>query len=113
MSHRDELLRILVERSLQKGDFTLASGQKSTYYINGKLTSLDSRGAYLTARIFLAMLADDVPEAVGGLTLGADGVGQCPKNPLDLSGKLRAGDSETVARLHDVLGLNKDGGSAR
>lgn len=72
MSHRDELLNILVHRSLQKGDFTLASGQKSTYYINGKLTTLDARGAYLVSRIFLAMITDDVPDAIGGLTLGAD-----------------------------------------
>ena len=72
MSHRDELLELLKTKSLQKGDFTLASGQKSTYYIDGKLSTLDARGAYLTARIFLAMLADDVPDAVGGLTLGAD-----------------------------------------
>ena len=72
MSHRDELLELLKTKSLQKGDFTLVSGQKSTYYINGKLSTLDARGAYLTARIFLAMLADDVPDAVGGLTLGAD-----------------------------------------
>jgi orotate phosphoribosyltransferase len=57
---------------LKKGDFTLASGKRSNYYINGKLSTLDARGAYLTARIFLAMIADDVPDAVGGLTLGAD-----------------------------------------
>ncbi len=62
----------LKQRSLQTGEFTLASGKKSTYYFNGKLTTLDGRGAYLVARVFLAMLADDVPDAVGGLTLGAD-----------------------------------------
>jgi orotate phosphoribosyltransferase len=72
MSHRDELLEILLRQSFKKGDFTLASGQKSTYYIDGKQTTLDSRGAYLVARIFLAMMADDVPDAIGGLTLGAD-----------------------------------------
>lgn len=72
MSHRDELLDLLLARSFQRGDFTLASGQKSTYYVDGKLTTLDARGAYLTARIMLALLADDVPDAVGGLTLGAD-----------------------------------------
>jgi len=72
MTYRDELLHLLVKKSLKRGDFTLSSGQKSTYYIDGKLTTLDSRGAYLVARIFLAMLADDVPDAVGGLTLGAD-----------------------------------------
>ena len=72
MSYRDELRDLLIERSLKRGDFTLSSGQKSTYYIDGKHTTLDSRGAFLVARIFLAMLADDVPDAVGGLTLGAD-----------------------------------------
>jgi orotate phosphoribosyltransferase len=72
MSYRDELRDLLVGKSLKKGDFTLSSGQKSTYYIDGKLTTLDSRGAFLVARVFLAMLADDVPDAVGGLTLGAD-----------------------------------------
>lgn len=72
MSHRDELLEILMKNSFKRGEFTLTSGAKSNYYINGKLTTLDSRGAYLLARIFLAMISDDVPDAVGGLTLGAD-----------------------------------------
>ncbi len=72
MTLRDELKARLVERSLQTGDFTLASGKKSTYYFNGKMTTLDARGAYLVGRVFLAMISDDVPDAVGGLTLGAD-----------------------------------------
>lgn len=72
MTQREELLGLLVRRSLKRGEFTLASGQKSTYYIDGKLSTLDSRGAYLAARIFLAMISDDIPDAVGGLTLGAD-----------------------------------------
>lgn len=72
MTLRTELLQHLLEHSFRTGEFTLASGRKSNYYINGKLTTLDARGAYLVARTFLAMLADDVPDAVGGLTLGAD-----------------------------------------
>ena len=72
MTYRDELLELLVRHSLKKGEFTLASGKKSSYYINGKVTTLDSRGAYLVARTFLEMIADDVPNAIGGLTLGAD-----------------------------------------
>lgn len=72
MSIRDELLAHIATHALKKGEFTLASGQKSNYYINGKLSTLDARGAYLVARTFLAMMADDVPDAVGGLTLGAD-----------------------------------------
>jgi orotate phosphoribosyltransferase len=62
----------ILEHSLRKGEFNLSSGKKSDYYINGKLSTLDARGAYLVARVFLAMIADDVPDAVGGLTLGAD-----------------------------------------
>lgn len=72
MTLRDELLQHLLAHSFKTGDFTLASGRKSKYYINGKMTTLDARGAYLIARTFLAMIADDVPDAVGGLTLGAD-----------------------------------------
>ncbi len=72
MSYRDDLLALLMEKSFKRGDFTLASGAKSNYYINGKMTALDSRGAYLAARIFMAMISDDVPDAIGGLTLGAD-----------------------------------------
>ena len=72
MSLRDELLQHIATNAFKKGDFTLASGRKSDYYINGKLSTLDARGAYLVARTFLAMIADDVPDAVGGLTLGAD-----------------------------------------
>jgi orotate phosphoribosyltransferase len=72
MTYREELLDLLVKKSLKRGDFTLSSGQKSTYYIDGKLSTLDSRGVFLVARIFLAMISDDVPRAVGGLTLGAD-----------------------------------------
>jgi orotate phosphoribosyltransferase len=72
MSLRDELLQHIATNAFKKGDFTLASGRKSNYYINGKLSTLDARGAYLVARTFLAMIGDDVPDAVGGLTLGAD-----------------------------------------
>jgi len=72
MTLRDELLQHLLEHSFRTGEFTLASGKKSNYYINGKATTLDARGAYLLGRMFLAMMANDVPNAVGGLTLGAD-----------------------------------------
>jgi orotate phosphoribosyltransferase len=72
MSLRDELMEHITGHALKKGEFTLASGKKSNYYVNGKLSTLDSRGAYLVARTLLAMIADDVPDAVGGLTLGAD-----------------------------------------
>ena len=72
MSYRNELFELLMKYSFKRGDFTLSSGQKSTYYIDGKHTTLDSRGGFLVAKVFLAMIADDVPDAIAGLTMGAD-----------------------------------------
>ena len=69
---RDRLAVILKERALAFGDFTLASGQKSTYFIDGKQATLESEGAYCLARLILAEIAEDEVDAVGGMTLGAD-----------------------------------------
>ena len=61
-----------MERSILKGDFTLASGRKSTYYINGKMTSLYSRGLFIAARLLLDLLEDTDYDAFAGPTIGAD-----------------------------------------
>lgn len=55
-----------------RGDFTLASGKKSDFYINGKTTTLRPDALNWAARIFLNMLAPHKPDRVGGMTLGAD-----------------------------------------
>ncbi len=72
MTERDELRDIFKERSILKGDFTLASGRKSTYYINGKLTTLHSRGLYLSAKLLLERLDGARYDAFAGPTIGAD-----------------------------------------
>src|ERR1700733_8145938 len=75
---QDDLLRlkeILVCRSLStSGDFTLHSGEKSTVYVDGKLTTLVPEAMPLVGRAFLQRMRERgwTPEAVGGLTLGAD-----------------------------------------
>jgi orotate phosphoribosyltransferase len=68
---RQYLLDLLCKLAYKEGDFVLSSGQKSTYYINGKQVTLHPEGAVATARILLAMLPSDT-DAVAGLTLGAD-----------------------------------------
>ncbi len=68
---RQHLLDLLCRLAYKEGDFVLSSGQKSTYYINGKQVTLHPEGAVASARIFLAMLPTDTA-AVAGLTLGAD-----------------------------------------
>jgi orotate phosphoribosyltransferase len=68
---RQELLDLICTQAYQSGDFTLSSGQKSSYYINCKPVTLDSRGALLVGKLLLPLLPAGTV-AVAGLTLGAD-----------------------------------------
>ena len=68
---RQILLDLLCTKAYKEGDFTLSSGQKSSYYINGKLVTLDPIGAIALGRLLLQELAP-ATAAVAGLTLGAD-----------------------------------------
>lgn len=70
---RRHLLDLFCFLAYREGDFLLSSGQRSSYYINGKLVTLHPQGALATGRLILSMLGDDT-EAVAGLTLGADPV---------------------------------------
>src|SRR5438552_13932131 len=54
------------------GEFTLASGKRAGYYLDGKQVTLDSVGARLVAEGILDLLKDDMPQAVGGMSIGAD-----------------------------------------
>lgn len=67
----EELRRLLSERSIRKGTFTLASGGTSHYYCDTRVTTLSPRGSFLTGRILFALLARRGAQAVGGLALGA------------------------------------------
>jgi orotate phosphoribosyltransferase len=76
LNHRAELARILREKSLVRGEFTLSSGKKSDYYLDCRLTTLDARGALLTGYCILELL-DEMkihPDAIGGPTMAADPV---------------------------------------
>jgi orotate phosphoribosyltransferase len=72
MTEREELKRIITERSVMKGEFTLVSGKKSSYYINGKLTTLIARGLYLTAKLLLDEFDRYEYDGFAGPTIGAD-----------------------------------------
>jgi orotate phosphoribosyltransferase len=71
---RRRLLQLVRERAYRDGlDITLASGKKSTFYIDGKKVTLHPEGLWLIARLLLDVLAGEPRiTAVGGLTLGAD-----------------------------------------
>jgi orotate phosphoribosyltransferase len=65
------LLEIIKEKSLLKGQFKLASGATSDYYLDMKPTTFDPEGAALVAEIVFDMLAGDPVDSIGGLELGA------------------------------------------
>ena len=74
MDSRDRLLALLIKRSLRLGGFTLASGTRSTYYVDARATTMTAEGQALVGRVCLSYLrrSDLDPTHVGGLTLGAD-----------------------------------------
>ena len=75
---RSELLSLLKERSVCTGDFTLASGGKSSFYIDCRLTTFHPRGAWLCGELMHKLIRRVQEErraeidATGGLTMGAD-----------------------------------------
>ena len=70
------LARLVRERSVQVGSFTLASGRKSTYYVDARTTTMSALGLQLIGEIGLLAIREAgwSPTAIGGLTLGADPV---------------------------------------
>jgi orotate phosphoribosyltransferase len=73
----EALLRhLLLTRSVRQGDFVLASGQRSSYYIDCRPSTMSAEGQALIGRLGLAAIrsAGWTPRAIGGLTMGADPV---------------------------------------
>ena len=73
---RNTLKDLLVSRSVRRGDFVLASGRRSSFYIDARLTTMSGDGLAVIGGLGLDRLAVRgwAPRAVGGLTLGADPV---------------------------------------
>ncbi|TWT39102.1 orotate phosphoribosyltransferase [Blastopirellula retiformator] len=67
-----KLIEIVRQKGLQFGDFTLASGKKASYYMDCRKVTLDSEGALQVALGILEMMEGDLPDAVGGMAIGAD-----------------------------------------
>lgn len=73
-SDRSALKKMLQRSSVRFGNFTLVSGEKSDVYVDCKLTTYTPQAMPLIGRLILRKFAARgwQPEAVGGLTLGAD-----------------------------------------
>lgn len=71
---RNTLKDLLLARSMRRGDFVLASGRRSSFYIDARRTTMSGDGLAVVGGLGLDRLAARgwSPRAVGGLTLGAD-----------------------------------------
>jgi len=67
-----ELLLKKAFRYAEKPIFKLASGRMSQYYFNCKPVTMSPEGMYLIGEIIYDLIIPLKPEAIGGLTLGAD-----------------------------------------
>lgn len=74
MNKLERLKEIILEKSYHKGIFTLTSGRRSDFYIDGKQSTLSAEGAWLCGNlIFDRIKKHHQPiKGVGGMTLGAD-----------------------------------------
>ena len=72
-STRNALRAHVLEHSLKSGNFTLKSGQSSSWFLDTKQTACRPEGIVLVAQAALEILHIEVT-AIGGLTMGADPV---------------------------------------
>lgn len=86
---RARLGRLLRERSVRTGEFTLSSGARSTLYVDARRTTFHGEGQALVGRVALAALdrLGWAPALVGGLTLGADPVACAIAHTAALGGR--------------------------
>ena len=100
---RQSLLNLIATLSFKLGDFTLASGQRSDYYIDCRTTTLHAEGGRLTGLVLYDLIREHMPSAVavGGLTMGADPL---VSNTASASAWALA-DSNEILELSAELGL--------
>ena len=73
MYDKEALIALVRHRSLKFGEFTLVSGKKASYYLDGKQVTLDPHGAKLIAEGILQLIVGRaMPDAIGGMSIGAD-----------------------------------------
>lgn len=103
MTPTERLLSMLAERSAKRGNFTLASGRQSTLYVDARLTTMSPDGLATIGPLALAAMRDAgwSPDAVGGLTLGADPVSYAIAHASALAGTpVRAFTVRKEAKTH-------------
>jgi len=105
MSDRDDLLQEIRAKAIVRGEFTLSSGQRATWYIDLRRILLDGRTAPLAGRVLLDATDDLDYQAVGGLTLGADPVALAMMHTAARRGRIL--DAFVVRKSEKTHGLGR------
>lgn len=117
MYDKEALMALIREKALEFGTFTLASGKQASYYLDCRKVTLDSAGANQIANGILELLGDDLPDAVGGMAIGADPITASVITVADQQGKSLKGfivrkESKTHGKGQDVEGPVESGDTA-
>jgi orotate phosphoribosyltransferase len=101
---RDALRDHVLAHSLKRGDFTLKSGAKSSWFLDTKQTACRPDGMLLMADVALSLIPEDA-DAIGGLTIGADPVAYAVAAIAATRGRaLRSFTVRKEAKDHGVTG---------
>lgn len=68
---KDTLIGLIKKYAITYGDYILASGKHSSYYLDIRQVTLESNGLYAITEMILDILPDDI-QAIGGMSIGAD-----------------------------------------
>jgi orotate phosphoribosyltransferase len=114
---RNGLITLVHEQALEFGDFTLASGKKASFYLDCRRVTLDSRGASLIAEGILELLQGQMPDAIGGMAIGADPITGAVitlagQRGMRLKGFIVRKEAKTHGKGRDVEGPVQPGDSA-
>jgi orotate phosphoribosyltransferase len=112
MDHRERLKELLVERSVRVGDFTLASGARSSYYVDARRTTMCAEGQVLVGHVGFDVIVHSGldPTHVGGLTMGADPVSYAIAHRSWLAGRPMDGFSVRKKAKDHGTGQRIEGG---
>jgi orotate phosphoribosyltransferase len=103
---RGSLLDLIGTHSFKLGDFLLASGARSDYYIDCRITTLHAEGGRLAGLVLYDLIRQHIPhaEAVGGLTMGADPL----VSNIASASAWAAADYKEILDLSSALELDTD-----
>jgi orotate phosphoribosyltransferase len=107
MTDRDDLLKLVLDLAVVRGQVTLSSGQVADWYVDLRRLTLHHAGAPLVGRVLLDLVADWDFDAVGGLTLGADPVATAMLHAAAARGTGRKLDAFVVRKSDKAHGLQR------